>query len=136
MGACQPLVDEQFVRTVTGAEFDDVRRVDELISVASELIAQEMQAGRCLDPETTSMPIKIVCARFVWYMLQMSDQSSQVRSESVGDYRVEYQSPIRNMGGWDLQMLKIMLAPYRNRSFTLKTVDKQDFDLLPVVGLE
>jgi hypothetical protein len=122
MARCEPIIDAIFVQKVTGADISDLSRVDELISITSDLVAEEiLGTTRCFSPDLAPMQLKVIVAEFVAYNLTTKPNDQIVRAETVGDYRVEYQSS--NSAGMDLDRLKRMLKPLRVRNYTTRTVD-------------
>lgn len=122
MARCEPIVDAVFVQKVTGVDISDLERVDELISITSDLCAEQLLgADRCIDPARAPMQLKVIVAEFVAYNLSTRPNDQVVKAETVGDYRVEYQAS--NTGGMDLQRLKEMLRPLRLRFYTVQTMD-------------
>lgn len=122
MARCEPIVDAAFVQKVTGADITDLYRVDELISITSDLVAEELLGpSRCISPDLAPMQLKVIVAEFVAYNLATRPNDQIVRAETVGDYRVEYQTS--NTAGMDLQRLKQMLKPLRVRFYTVQTMD-------------
>lgn len=122
MARCEPLVDAVFVQTVTGVEITDLQRLDELISVTSDLVAEELIGpNACIDPARVEMRLKMIVAQYVAYLLSNKSTDQSVKAETVGDYRVEYQTNLQ--AGFDLFKLRQMLKPLRIRSYTTVTVD-------------
>lgn len=127
MARCEPLIDAVFVKTVTGADISDLSRVDELISITSDLVAEELVGPTaCIDPTKAQMRLKVIVAEFVAYNLATRPGDQVVKAEAVGDYRVEYQTS--NTAGMDLERLKRMLKPLRNRAYTIHTIDELESD--------
>jgi hypothetical protein len=119
---CEPIIDATFLQTVTGADISDTARVDELISVVSDLCAEELLGpNRCVNPELAPMRLKVVVAEYVYFNMKASSTEQIVRAETVGDYRVEYQT--KQIPGFDLNVLRAMLKPLRIRYYTLRTMD-------------
>ena len=132
MARCEPIVDAMFVKTVTGVDISDLSRVDELISITSDLVAEELVGPMaCIDPATAQMRLKVIVAEFVAYNLTIRPNDQVVKAEAVGDYRVEYQTS--NGSGMDLTRLRQMLKPLRNRAYTVHTMDDLQSDGRSVV---
>jgi len=122
MARCEPIIDAEFLQTVTGADISDLARVDELISVVSDLCAEELLGPyRCVNPELAPMRLKVVVAEYVYFNMKASSTEQIVRAETVGDYRVEYQT--KQTPGFDLTVLRQMLKPLRTRYYTMRTMD-------------
>lgn len=122
MARCEPLVDAVFVQTVTGVEIADLQRVDELISVTSDLVAEELIGpNACINPQTVQMRLKLIVAQYVAYLLTTKSTDQTLKAETVGDYRVEYQTNVNS--GFDLVKLRQMLSPLRIRAYTVHTID-------------
>jgi hypothetical protein len=122
MARCEPIVDAVFVKTVTGCDITDLSRVDELISITSDLVAEELLGPvACVNPALAPMRLKVIVAEFVAYNLSVRPNDQIVKAEAVGDYRVEYQTS--NTSGMDLERLKRMLKPLRTRNYTVQTID-------------
>lgn len=122
MARCEPIVDAVFVQKVTGVDISDLQRVDELISITSDLCAEQLLGpDRCIDPDRAPMQLKVIVAEFVAYNLSTRPNDQVVKAETVGDYRVEYQAS--NTAGMDLRRLKEMLRPLRLRFYTVQTMD-------------
>lgn len=127
MARCEPIVDAMFVKTITGVDISDLNRVDELISVTSDLVAEELLGPTaCIDPALAPMRLKVIVAEFVAYNLSTRPGDQVVKAEAVGDYRVEYQTS--NTSGMDLERLKKMLKPLRTRAYTVHTMDDLQSD--------
>jgi hypothetical protein len=132
MARCEPIVDAAFVQMVTGADISDLKRVDELISVTSDLVAEELVGPTaCINPELAQMRLKVIVAEFVAYNLTIRPNDQVVKAETIGDYRVEYQNS--NGSGMDLGRLRMMLKPLRNRAYTVHTIDELQTDGRSVV---
>lgn len=132
MARCEPIVDAVFVKTVTGVDISDLNRVDELISITSDLVAEELVGPTaCIDPARAQMRLKVIVAEFVAYNLSIRPGDQIVKAESVGDYRVEFQTS--NNSGMDLGRLRQMLKPLRNRAYTVHTMDDLKSDGQSVV---
>lgn len=132
MARCEPIIDAEFVKTVTGADISNLQRVDELISITSDLVAEELVGPTaCINPELAPMRLKVVVAEFVAYNLTIRPGDQVVKAEAMGDYRVEYQTT--STSGMDLDRLKRMLKPLRVRAYTVHTVDELQNDNRPVV---
>lgn len=122
MARCEPIIDAEFVKTITGCDITDLSRVDDLISVTSDLVAEELLGpNMCVVPSAAPMRLKVIVAEYVGYNLVSRAADQVVRAETVGDYRVEYQSS--NSSGMDLERLRRMLKPLRVRNYTVKTMD-------------
>lgn len=122
MARCEPIIDAEFVKTITGADISDLARVDDLISVTSDLVAEELLGPNlCVNPDLAPMRLKVIVAEFVAFNLVSRPNDQVVKAETVGDYRVEYQSS--NTSGMDLERLRRMLKPLRVRSYTVRTID-------------
>jgi hypothetical protein len=127
MSRCEPIIDAQFVHTVTGCDISNLERVDDLISITSDLVAEELVGPqRCIIPDQAPMRLKVIVAEFVAFNLSINPNDQIVKAETVGDYRVEYQSS--NTSGMDLQRLKAMLKPLRTRAYTVRTIDDLQTD--------
>lgn len=108
MADCLPLITPEFLHTVTGVDVSDTASVEALILITSTLIGEEL--GGCVDPETATMKLRVVCAQYTAYsMSPRGSGPAAVRAEQVGDYRVEYQAQ-GNSDMFDLQVLRDMLS--------------------------
>jgi hypothetical protein len=105
---CLPLITPDFLHTVTGVDVSDTAAVEELIVITSTLIGEEL--GGCVDPETATMKLRVVCAQYTAYVMTSGagGSSAALRAEQIGDYRVEYQNSSSDQ--FDLQVLRDMLA--------------------------
>lgn len=119
MSNCQPIIDANFLHMVTGVDISDIERIDNLISLVSDLIAAEM-GGVCQDPDNCDIRVKVVCAQYVAHVLDASDDGSgSIKAETIGDYRVEYRPGASD--GFDLPMLRRMLSPVLGRAYSTTT---------------
>jgi hypothetical protein len=129
---CQPLVDAAFVHTVTGVDISDLARVDELISITSDIVAEELIGiNRCFEPDSVQMRLKLVIAEFVAYSLN-STSGNSIKTEHIGDYRVDYN--ITATAKFDLATLREMLGPLRKRNYTVYSMNDLVPNYNPVLG--
>lgn len=122
MADCLPLITPEFLHTVTGVDISDTATVESLIIITSTLIGEEL--GGCVDPDTASMKLRVVCAEYTAYcMTSGAGGGTDLRAEQIGDYRVEYQSSNKN-DSFDLQVLREMLQSMHGAStYTVTTTD-------------
>jgi hypothetical protein len=123
---CQPLITPEFLAAMTGADVSDAARTEWVIVTVSTLIGEEL--GGCVDPTTSTMKLRVVCAQYCAYVMQSgsgSGAAGNLRAEQIGDYRVEYQSSNKN-DSFDLSVLRELLQSMHGESaYTITTIEQR-----------
>ena len=108
-----PIVDTEWVSTFTGISFEDnEERADFLVEVASDLVLS--YCNQTWTPVTAPIEARIAVAVLVGMGWASDAEAAQLRSEQIGDYRVEFaNSPALAM---DIDRVAHLLKRYRRAS--------------------
>lgn len=116
------LVTAEYVAATTGADVSDTERVDFLIDEASTLVSEWL--GRTFTPENAPAAVRQAVAILVDGALSTGDVgggSDEVKSEQIGDYRIEYAGAGRFSSGLDIRRVEYLLEPYRAQARSVRT---------------
>ena len=114
------MIDPAFIATVTGVDTATDPRVFDLIGIAEGMMA-DVYGGTL--PATPTMTQRVTLAQFVAGALVATPDQAAIRSEQVGDYRVEYVGG-KTVGGLSIDVLRRMLSASLGKNYSTQTFDK------------
>ena len=119
------LITAEYVAASTGADVaGDPKRVGFLILEASTMVMEYL--GRPYTPENAPVAVKQAVAVMVSSVLADKDTTApDIKAESIGDYRVEFQAG-GFTSGLDIRQVAYLLAPLRSGARAVKTNVAQD----------
>jgi hypothetical protein len=112
------LVTPQYVADSTGADISDEVRVLFLIEEASELVLDHLR--RTFTAGDAPVAVRQAVAILVASALSES-ATDEVKSEAVGDYRVEYATAGRYAAGLDIRRVEHLLRSYVTGTRSVRT---------------
>lgn len=115
------LVTPEYVAMTTGADVSNTERVELLIAEAGALVMESLSLT--FTPETAPTKVRQAVAILVAGALGGEDGTTpeEIKSEQVGDYRVEYAGTGRYHPGLDLRRVEYLLSSLRGRARAIRT---------------
>ena len=121
------LVTPEYVEATTGADISDRPHVEFLIGQASEMVMEYL--GRTLTPDDCPVAVKQAVSVMVDGALPGADATSgdaNIKSEQVGDYRVEYKGSAQYAAGLDIRRVEHLIGLVRGTGRSVVTVIAMD----------
>jgi len=130
--AQEPLVTPEYVAASTGADVTtDPARVDFLILEASAMVCEWL--GRTYAAADAPVAVKQAVSIMVANVLGDTDPSSpDVKSEAIGDYKVEFETGTSSTG-LDIRQVEYLLTGLKGNARSVKT--NVPLDGVPVESL-
>lgn len=121
-----PLVTPEYVAAMTGADVTaDPARTALLIDEASQLVCEAIP--RYYTPETAPAAVRQAVAILVASALESpaggggTGGDAAIKSEQIGDYRVEYAGAGSYTSGLDVRRVDYLLEPLRTHGYSIVT---------------